>query len=136
MRTFAQRPSTTRQVTSPGTAVRARSHFGHGHEATSLLHPEHTVAGSPPFGHDFGRIPVRPPPPVQIQKKLAISWPGDEYEQEADRVAEQVMRMPEPQSQRTAGAGGGCPACQADQPGLPYERLQTKRVSAENTGRG
>ena len=29
-----------------------------------------------------------------LQAKLAISQPGDVYEQEADRVAEQVMRMP------------------------------------------
>lgn len=29
-----------------------------------------------------------------IQKKLAISEPGDAYEQEADRVAKQVVRMP------------------------------------------
>jgi cell wall-associated NlpC family hydrolase len=34
--------------------------------------------------------------PTQVQAKLAISQPGDEYEQEADRVAEMVMRMPEP----------------------------------------
>ena len=33
-----------------------------------------------------------------IQAKLTISRPGDEYEQEADRVADQVMRMPAPQS--------------------------------------
>jgi hypothetical protein len=31
-----------------------------------------------------------------IQAKLRISEPGDIYEQEADRVADQVMRMPEP----------------------------------------
>ena len=30
-----------------------------------------------------------------IQTKLRISWPGDIYEREADRVAEQVMRMPD-----------------------------------------
>jgi hypothetical protein len=29
-----------------------------------------------------------------IQAKLTISQPDDPYEQEADRVAEQVMRMP------------------------------------------
>ena len=34
-----------------------------------------------------------------IQAKLKINEPGDEYEQEAYRVAEQVMRMPEPQLQ-------------------------------------
>jgi hypothetical protein len=38
-----------------------------------------------------------------IQAKLAISQPGDPYEQEADRVAEQVMRMPEPTVQRKPG---------------------------------
>ncbi len=31
-----------------------------------------------------------------IQAKLTIGQPGDIYEQEADRVAEQVMRMPDP----------------------------------------
>jgi hypothetical protein len=33
---------------------------------------------------------------LPIQAKLQISQPGDKYEQEADLVAEQVMRMPEP----------------------------------------
>ena len=31
---------------------------------------------------------------MSAQAKLRINEPGDEYEQEADRVAEQVMRMP------------------------------------------
>jgi len=35
-----------------------------------------------------------------LQAKLRIGQPGDVYEQEADRVAEQVMRMPEPWVQR------------------------------------
>ena len=30
-----------------------------------------------------------------LQAKLTISHPQDVYEQEADRVADQVMRMPE-----------------------------------------
>jgi hypothetical protein len=37
------------------------------------------------FGHDFGRIPVYPE---------MLSTPGDTYEQEADRLADRVMRMP------------------------------------------
>lgn len=37
---------------------------------------------------------------LPLQPKLAISTPGDIYEQEADRVADQVMRMPEPAVQR------------------------------------
>jgi hypothetical protein len=35
-----------------------------------------------------------------IQGKLIIGKPNDKYEQEADRVADEVMRMPEPQVQR------------------------------------
>jgi hypothetical protein len=37
-----------------------------------------------------------------MQMKLAINRPGDKYEQEADRIAEQVVGMPAPQLQRTA----------------------------------
>jgi hypothetical protein len=33
--------------------------------------------------------------PRQMQAKLAMNRPGDKYEREADRVGEQVMRMPE-----------------------------------------
>lgn len=33
---------------------------------------------------------------ARIQTKLTVNAPGDVYEQEADRVADQVMRMPGP----------------------------------------
>src|SRR5205085_319277 len=67
-----------------------------------------------------------------IQAKLAVSAPGDAYEQEADRAADSVMRMPgvRPGSaplshgavapgkiqrkcacEENAGAGGGCDSC-------------------------
>jgi hypothetical protein len=42
---------------------------------------------------------LRPP---RVQAKPKIGQPNDIYEQEADRVAEQVMRMPEPHVQRQA----------------------------------
>ena len=35
-----------------------------------------------------------------IQAKLVVGQPGDKYEQEADRVADAVMRMPDPRVQR------------------------------------
>lgn len=38
--------------------------------------------------------------PSVIQPKLEIGQPNDEYEREADRVADTVMRMPDPQIQR------------------------------------
>ena len=37
--------------------------------------------------------------PPLIQAKLTINQPNDQYEQEADRVADEVMRMPEPEMQ-------------------------------------
>jgi hypothetical protein len=51
-----------------------------------------------------------------IQAKLTVSQPGDPYEEEADRVADEVMRMPEPgMVQRKCAAceagGGSCPEC-------------------------
>ena len=38
-----------------------------------------------------------------IQAKLKVSQPGDAYEQDADRVADEVMRMPDPQAPSLAG---------------------------------
>ena len=93
-----------------------------------------TAAASPRFRHDFSQIPIHPPAAGALQTKLAINKPGDEYEQEADRISEQVMRMPEPQLQRACACGGGCPKCQTEQPGQEHERLQTKRVGSDNWG--
>jgi len=49
---------------------------------------------------------------LQIQPKLTISEPGDPYEEEADHVADQVMRMAEPEVQRKCACGGTCSDCQ------------------------
>ena len=42
----------------------------------------------------------------QIQAKLTVSHPGDVYEREADRVADQVMRMPDSQGLGALTSGG------------------------------
>lgn len=54
-----------------------------------------------------------------LQAKLRISQPHDIYEQEADRVAEQVMRMPEPKIQRK------CSKCKKE-----LELLQPKAIGS------
>lgn len=46
-------------------------------------------------GHSFASVSILPAPRAFIQPKLNVSQPGDVYEQEADRVAERVMRMPD-----------------------------------------
>src|SRR5204862_4944517 len=55
---------------------------------------------------DLGNLQVqgmRRASPSNLQAKLEVNQPGDAYEQEADQVAEQVMRMPEPQRASTVG---------------------------------
>ncbi|MFA5153424.1 MAG: DUF4157 domain-containing protein [Clostridia bacterium] len=44
-----------------------------------------------------------------IRASLRIGQPNDIYEQEADRVADEIMRMPEPGVQRQCSPGRKCP---------------------------
>jgi hypothetical protein len=156
MRSFAQKLEATQQTTSAKSTIPSRAHFGQSREVNSMLHLQRTIgnqavqrilqthaedpdvgltaAVSPRFGHDFSQISIHPPAAGVIQAKLAIGKPGDEHEQEADRVSEQVMRIPEPQLQHACACGGGCPKCQMNQAVQAHERLQTKRVQASDPG--
>src|SRR6266852_2579501 len=68
-------------------------------------HPIAAMSDVPPvtclrsgFAHDFSAIPAHPEAPGRLQTKLTVSTPSDMYEQEADAMADTVMRMPENQS--------------------------------------
>jgi hypothetical protein len=61
-----------------------------------------------------------------LQAKLRIGQLGDVYEQEADRVADAVMRMPEPQV-----AFGGAPHIQRACPMCVEEELQRQPIEEE-----
>lgn len=75
--------------------------------AGSFVPQHNSLAGRHPGlapSHNFETRPaglVSQPP--LLQAKLAIGEPDDEYEREADRVSETVMRMPEPVVQRKTG---------------------------------
>jgi hypothetical protein len=56
-------------------------------------------------GHHFSRVRVHPSARMGKRLPLTIGKPGDRYEQEADRAAEQVMRMPDPTAQDTTAVG-------------------------------
>ncbi|MFI0607100.1 MAG: DUF4157 domain-containing protein [Anaerolineae bacterium] len=66
-----------------------------------------------------------------IQAKLRVNEPGDVYEQEADRVADMVMRMPDPVG---AAANEDPPPSGAQPghagPGMPRIALQREMLSA------
>lgn len=121
MHTFAQKPKAPQQAKSGQSAVPGRVSFGQSREVNSRLHLQRTIGNqtvprvlqtntdelevglsstaSPCFAHDFSQIPVHPMLPANVQTKLSIGQSGDKYEREADRVAEAVMRMPEPRLQ-------------------------------------
>ena len=56
-----------------------------------------------------------------VQAKLTVGQPNDKYEQEADRVADQVMAMPEPKLQRQS------------EPEEEEEAIQTKLLADQIT---
>jgi hypothetical protein len=56
---------------------------------------DHFALTTDRFAHHFAGIADRIKAPHAIQPKLDISRPGDAGEREADRVAEEVMRMPD-----------------------------------------
>jgi len=117
MRTFAQRQNQPKKKASSSLARPNRATLGRAHPQHLILHLQRTIgnqavlrmlqihaqepdaertATSPRFRHDHSRSTLHAPVTESIQTKLAINKPGDEYEQEADRAADQVMRMPEP----------------------------------------
>jgi uncharacterized protein DUF4157 len=56
----------------------------------TISHAETRADVPPGFGHNFAQLQARAP--YGIQTKLNASRPGDRYEEEADRVSEQVIR--------------------------------------------
>lgn len=52
------------------------------------------ISPEPRFSYDFSRIQLHSRSPSRIQAKLAVNTPGDIYEREADRIADQVLAMP------------------------------------------
>jgi phage tail protein X len=85
--TSHQRPVTARSTNQPDNALSGEqegdSESGLGSGGQPTLAP---VSPPPPNGNSNG----------VIQPKLTVSEPGDPYEEEADQVAQAVMRMPAP----------------------------------------
>ena len=129
MRIFAHKTKGTLQTRSTSSTIPGRALFGQSCEVSEILHLQRTNGNQalsqllqsgteerndvlngkalPHFGRDSASIPEIPSKVATLQTKLATNKPGDEYEQEADQVAEQVVRMPEVKLQQ-ACVGGLC----------------------------
>jgi hypothetical protein len=150
MRTFAQKPQADAKATSAKPATFHPAHDQQSRAANPIqrlqdamgnqraLQPleanaaaanRETTRGRAFAGFDFSRISVHPPAPGKLQTKLKLGAPGDVHEQEADRVADQVMRMPEPQAPRPS-AGGYIEGRNAQD---SHARVLTKRAQANDT---
>jgi len=133
--------SAVETVEAPSRAEQmARAHLGHHFGAISVLppdppsiQPKRMVESAPGLSAfrplSQGRANPAPVIPAgwampQVQTKLTVGEPNDPYEQEADRVADQVLRMAEPRVQAKcacggeAGAEGECAACKAQRLGI------------------
>jgi hypothetical protein len=153
VRTFAQKPEATQRPTSATFETASWAQSKHSREVDSILSLQRTIGNqaaqrllqakpnklaelsSPKevthFARNVGQA-LHPKSLPSRQGKFVVSSPRDVYEQEANRVSEQVIRMSEPQQQCTCGRG--CRDCRPERPDQGYERLQTKQVQDGNTG--
>ena len=86
---------------------------------------------------DFSQIPLSPPDrasrgaspqPIILQRKLMVGQPDDPLEHEADRIADQVMRMPAPEAAPTTAppqVNHQCDPCEVEELQMKEARPQS-----------
>lgn len=118
MRTFGEKPKSKQLIPKAKSIPEHRGRTGNGYDQNLVrklkltnwnqeeqqyqqsnpeeINPQPIGATSPSFEHDFSRIQVGLSTTGLLQTKLEISKPEDIYEQEANRIAEHILRMPDP----------------------------------------
>jgi len=152
MRMFAQNPKEAKQTKFAKAFKPDRTLYRQSRDVHSILHLQRTIgnqavqrllqsktedleassvsSASTWFAQDFSQIPVHASAHSNIQPKLKVNAPGEIYEQEAERVSDEVMRMPDSQLQGACSCGGKCPKCQAERLDQEQGSLRTRRVQA------
>lgn len=115
MRTFVQKPKGSQQTSPTKSTKPSRSLLEQSSNVQSVLHLQRTIGNqgvlrllqtetentnsssasisSTGFAHDLSRISVYPGTCDSIQPKLKVNSRGDRHEQEADRIADEVLRQ-------------------------------------------
>lgn len=86
--------------------------------------------------HSFGNIGVHSDEkfsktPVRIQPKLRVNQPGDEYEREADAMAEKVIRMPESSLNKNTSFNSGSSVIQRKRSKCEEEEHHIQRKESQ-----
>lgn len=114
----------------PSSPLRATSSLAHGrlHRKSSAGDAGWQSVARPNDASslDFSQVPVRDVQATGIRTKLDVSATGDMHEQEADRVAEQVMRMP-PSTRQHPCACGVCQTRGAASLGPDHQLVRGER---------
>jgi uncharacterized protein DUF4157 len=153
MRTFAQKQRPEQNSKSASSVRPSLAFLEQRREVRSILNLQRTIGNqavqrlsqsraedneeglftstSPRFTHDFAKIPMCGNGRAMVQTKLTVGTPGDKYEQEADQVAAEVMRMPEPLLQSAYPCVEGSPRCQREQSN--QKNQQTTRTQSSRS---
>lgn len=156
MRTFTQKQKKTNLKKTANSTTNQRAFFTQNHAVHSLLHLQRTIGNqavqrlqqfntgelksdsatnpSNRFAYDFSRILLHSKSSSKIQTKPILSTPGDIYEQEADRIAEQVIHMPVPHLQQTHACDEGHSRCQEYQREKKQQLVKNRNVQANGAG--
>jgi hypothetical protein len=156
MHTFAPKPKATQQTASAKSTIPNRGTLEQSPKLKSIFHlqrsignqaalrlltakakePEGAGTGTapPPLGHEFSRIRIHPPATGAIREKPGVDLLRDQYEQEADRLAEQVMRMPASLLQLSGARGGARTGGQTEQQVSEPARLRITPLEPGDLG--
>jgi hypothetical protein len=105
--TFEEKPKGTQQVPAARSGMPKPALFGYSEKINSTSHWQRTLGNQVILNtQSEGSDILWTTPAGPIQTKLTINQPGDEYEQEADRMADIVIRMLDPGLPQVAHKGG------------------------------
>ncbi len=128
LRTFAPK-QTLQQAHEAARISPSRAHVPQRSVQRTEYAYQQSPARHPAF--DLTRIPTHASLPLRVQAKLTVGQTDDPAEQEADRIADQVMRMPEPQTRPDSRLDPGLAPAQRDV--APSPPIQTKSLGASES---
>lgn len=140
MRTYRRKSRTSRRPAATGAAGSARPRSGRARGANPLLRLQRTV-GNRGVQRSLKAEPEGPAPDSagvahgSLRPMLKMNAPGDVHEREAERVADRVLRMPEPTHGDVCACGGKCQACRSGHEPPTHEKAPPQ-MQRSPEGRG